>query len=689
MSVDPAAAAVAAAAASNEAALDAIITAELNALAADAQALQSQISAGDVVQATVLPPNGLTDLVSILGNRVAASLPPTLTPGDQITVQVTGFNGTQIMLQVLDATPGSSGSPATASSGTTGTAAPTPLPEGDAPPGLTSTTTAPATATTTYTPAPAAGTPSPAPGLAPPSAVFVAASVRPNAPVPPPLPPGTVVPEPPPNATPGTIPGAAGTSLPPPTFGGIEARLAATRAASVQVAAPPPSAPPSAALPSSAAAAAVLRSTQLPRGEAGVADAAPRPVAIPVPLQVPPPSSPMTARGFAAPPPIVTSRYTGPGNAPAPAATGQPAAPAPRSPAFYQDPVALVRALKLPVTPSNLAAAKLALDAPQRLPAALATLESALPESDDPRVTTLRTLTAFVGKIEPSSPQLATQIAAYVEHVVSGSEPQLAQLLKAYADEAAVPAGSPDATAVADAAEQAAAPDAPATASQAPGGAGGAPETAAPAGESPLPVVALAQIVERAATMAVSLKEQIVSLIAGPALTGRGTDVLVPAASQALSAVTAVQLAAAQSAAANPQTMSFAIPMWLGSGGYAQAQLAVDRDAPDSPNVPLDGDNFHIAFILDTKNLGTVAIDLRTVGRAFSLSVKTENLRTAQRFGDELSRLTDRLTSMRYQAKSVEAVVAGTAPEPETPVSVAIDTNSTVREAANLFSESA
>jgi hypothetical protein len=105
--------------------------------------------------------------------------------------------------------------------------------------------------------------------------------------------------------------------------------------------------------------------------------------------------------------------------------------------------------------------------------------------------------------------------------------------------------------------------------------------------------------------------------------------------------------------------------------------------------VPLDGDNFHIAFILDTKNLGTVAIDLRTVGRAFSLSVKTENMRTAQRFGDELSRLTDRLSAMRYQPKSVEAVVATTATALEPPVTVAIDTNPVVSEPANLFSERA
>ena len=56
--------------------------------------------------------------------------------------------------------------------------------------------------------------------------------------------------------------------------------------------------------------------------------------------------------------------------------------------------------------------------------------------------------------------------------------------------------------------------------------------------------------------------------------------------------------------------MQFTLPMWLGSG-YAQAQIAVDRDAPEQPAPQLDGDNFHIAFILDTQNLGTVAVDLR------------------------------------------------------------------------------
>ena len=60
----------------------------------------------------------------------------------------------------------------------------------------------------------------------------------------------------------------------------------------------------------------------------------------------------------------------------------------------------------------------------------MATLESALPDgSDDPRVATLRTLAAFIGRIEPGSPQLAAQISAYVDNVVTGNEPKLVQLL--------------------------------------------------------------------------------------------------------------------------------------------------------------------------------------------------------------------------------------------------------------------
>ena len=643
MSVDP----TALASGGGGAALDALVTAELNALAADAQALQAQVAIGDILTATVLPPNGLSDLLNVQGNRVAASLPPTLTPGDQITVQVTGFNGPQILLQILSndgsATPGTTAAPpaATSTSGASTTTTPVVV-AGTTPPAV--------PATITIAP--------PATPIAPPVAAFVAASVRPNAPVPSPLAPGVIAAEPSPNGAPGTIPGAAGTTLIAPTLGGIEARLAAARAAAVSVLAPAAGSPAATAAPPTSAAA-----------RAGSA-----------PVPAPPnAASALAGRPFVLPPQIVNSRYAGPVPAAPAAAASLPAGAPPATVPAFTDPLALVRALNLPVTPSNMAAAKLALDAPQRLPAALATLERALPQSDDPRVTTLRTIAAFVGKIEPASPQLAAQIAAYVDHVVTATEPALAQLLTAHAAEAARTAEPVEPAVVAE-------PIVAEPPVGAPLAAG--PPPAAAATEPALPVLALAQIAERAAAIAVSLKEQLFSLVNGPPASGHEAEAIVPAAASALTAVTSVQMAAAQAAIANPQTMSFSLPMWLGSG-YAQAQIAVDRDAPDGANVPLDGDNFHIAFVLDTKNLGTVAIDLRTVGRAFSLAVKTENLRTAQRFGDELSRLTDRLSSLRYQPKSVEALVASAARAAEPAIIGAVATGTPAGAPAAGFNERA
>ena len=83
----------------------AIIAEELAALAADAQTLASQVSPGDVIPAVVLPSNGLTDLLSVNGLRVAAELPPSLVPGENITVLVTGFDGERINLQIVPTPP--------------------------------------------------------------------------------------------------------------------------------------------------------------------------------------------------------------------------------------------------------------------------------------------------------------------------------------------------------------------------------------------------------------------------------------------------------------------------------------------------------------------------------------------------------------------------------------------------------
>jgi hypothetical protein len=357
---------------------------------------------------------------------------------------------------------------------------------------------------------------------------------------------------------------------------------------------------------------------------------------------VPPASTPVR---FQIPPTILPSaRFSesAPGAPPAATAPAAGAAPGPTGLAAYRsDPAALVRALNLPVTPTNIASARLALDTPQRLPAALATLESALPQSDDPRVATLRTLTAWLGKIEPSSPQLASQISAFVDHVVGGNEPKLAQLLTAQLAAAEPEAAPPAAATAANEAATAAATPLP-----------------VPVPAASLPVLALAQIAERGAALTFDLKTQLFSVINAPPPGAEEAGELVPAAASALTAVTAVQMNAAQAMNATPQTMSFTLPMWLGSS-YAQARIAIDRDAPEQGGSrALDGSNFHIAFVLDTKHLGTVTVDLQTVGRAFSLAVKAESELSAKRFGDSLDRLTGRLETLRYRVNSAEATVA-------------------------------
>jgi hypothetical protein len=598
MSVNPV---VAASAAGANVPVEQLIAAELAALTADAEALASQVTTGQVVTAQVLPSNGLTDLINILGNRVAAALPPTLQVGDLFTAQVTGFNGPQILLQIL------------------GTPEPGQLVEAPAP-GTVPLPDEPlsALAAAATRPLLPEGV---APSLAPPPAVFVAASVRPAAP----SAGGSAAP-------PVSTPSSQAIAAPPTVLADIEARLAAARAGSIGVnvptAAPSPGAPANVPPP-------VTSTTPNMPNTPNTAPALPSASATP-------------ASGIAAPPAMAPGRFVlAPTITPstrfaeAPAAGAAPAsdtaAPAPTGLAAYRDPTALVRALNLPVTPTNIAAARLAIATPQRLPAALATLESALPQLDDPRVATLRTLTAFIGRMEPSSPQLASQISAFVDNVVTGNEPKLSALLAAQL--------------VADEPAQAAA--------AVPGQAGETPAGTAPA--APLPtiaVVALAQIAERGAAMSVDLKTQLLALINAPPAGAENAEALLPAASSALTAITAVQVNAAQAMNISPQTMAFTLPMWLGSG-YAQARIAIDRDAPE-PNAhrSLDGDNFHIAFVLDTKHLGTVTVDLQTVGRAFSLAVKAESEGTAKRFGEAISRLTDRLQTLRYRVNSAEATVA-------------------------------
>jgi hypothetical protein len=552
MSVDPLAA--------GGADLAALLDAEIASLAADAQALSALLVEGAVVSARVLPSNGLTDLLDIAGRRVAASLPPTVRPGDVVAVRVTGFDGGRILLQIVD-------------------------------PGALE-----ASAATDVTSG-AAGS------IAPPAGAFVAASIRPATPLPPaagdatatmPIGAGVVTRSGPLGAyAPGSgrpvapIPGQAGATVAVPLSADldgpttIETRLAAANAALA----------PSAAV--------------TPRAAAGRL------------------AQPGAAR-FVAPPAIAPKAGF--------ETAGSPATPRATGLSAYAEPAALLRGLRLPVTPANLAAATLALDRPERLPAALAALERALPDaSADPHVATLRALLPFVGRIEPDSPVLATQIAAFVDHVVDGAEPKLATLLAASA----------------------------ASASPASAGAGSATQTVSVV-EATVPAALAA---ERAAALGSNLKQNVLALAAGTVDGGAAPEPLGPALAGALTALTAVQTQAAQLLAGRPDGLAFTLPLTT-PFGQQNARIAVQREAPQGRGAPLDGANFRIAFVLETAHYGTVALDLVTVGREVTVDVRAESALAVRAFRDALGGLTARLESLRYRVASAGAVMGPIASVP-------------------------
>ena len=577
--------------------LAALIDNELAQLAADAKALSALLVEGIVVNARVLPSNGLTDLLEIAGRRVAASLPPTVRPGDVLQVKVTGFDGGRILLQLV-----ATGADATVEPG---------------PPNV---------------------------PLAPDRAAFVAASIRSAAPNAGPTPA-------PPNAPGGGVPGAAAPrpasaqapaagvapvdELPPlavpPVRPGVTADF--TSAVSRANVSPAQAGAGPAAAPAAGASSATARGSVVAPGEPSSIEArvaaSRATVAQPgTPLAAsdePAPAALRPAQPFVAPPQIGSKTASLPHVAPPAArATGL---------AAYTQPVTLLRALKLPVTPSTVASATLALQRPDRVPAALAALEAALPAAgNDAHVATLRTLLAFVGRIDPRSPALAAQIAAYVDHVVDGAEPKLATLL----------AASREAGAGASAPQPAPGDVRAVTASQQPQ-------------QPPQPPLPAAVVAERSAALSADLKQTLLA-VAADATTPAA---LAPSLAGALTALTAVQVHAAQSLAAHPEGLAFTIPLTT-QHGPASAQITVQRDAPQGRGTPLDGENFRVAFVLDTAHYGTVAIDLVTVGRDVTVDVRTESAPAMRAFRDALGTLTARLESLRYRVAAAGASVGTT-----------------------------
>lgn len=562
---DPLAAISARVAAAEAAMLEAAIN-----LGVSAELLQSQISIGDVLAAKILPPQNGQDLIEILGQQVAAQLPPGVNPGETLLLQVTGFAGTQIYVRNLGAPDPRNPIPVTQAV----------LQASDDP--------APQTAvlTTMRTPeAPAQQTPP----VSPPREVFVAASVR-QAPAPPLQ---TAAPQ---------------TPLQPSAALGVEARIAAAQAAKI----PPVTI----------------------RAGADISKAAP----------LTPEKAPI--------PPIVPQR-----SAQTQAAQPAQSLPSPRAIAAraVQTVSEFLRAARLPDTPFTRTAATIAPQAPERLPSVLQRLETALPpQTQDERISTLRTLIGFTARLNPANAEtLRAQISSYVSNVVEGVEAKLAQLLQAHTQaqpQAQAPATNAPAThepPVQTAAPQSAPHAAPQAAAQ-----------STNAEPPPLsPTAAQARVAERSAAISHDLKSVVLSLLRDPP--AQRTPAMTQALTETLITLTGAQVNALSANQQNPGTFTLTLPVYYHEGGKP-AQIRISRDA-ESRAARMDADNFHVAFVLDTANLGTVAVDLQTTGRTVKVDVKTEHKPAADRFSDTLSSLRTRLEDLRYR---VSSAVASALPAP-------------------------
>ena len=119
----------------------------------------------------------------------------------------------------------------------------------------------------------------------------------------------------------------------------------------------------------------------------------------------------------------------------------------------------------------------------------------------------------------------------------------------------------------------------------------------------------------------------------------------------------------------------------VGEHDAGRDETAVDQRAEG--NARLDGENFRIAFVLDTAHYGTIAIDLVTVGREVTVDVRAESAPAMRAFRDALGRLTARLESLRYHVAAAGASVGITSTvEVAGPPGAAVDPSALVDRSA-------
>jgi hypothetical protein len=626
--LDPVAALASAAIANAQAA---IADAALN-LGALLEEFRAQITVGEVLTATVLPAENGIDRISVLGQTLPAQLPPGINPGEKIALQVTGFTNTAILVRnlgILDPsqappqaqelpqpTPGSAQSAVLSVK----TPAPAQVPAQQVPSQQASLQQTPSQQAPSQQTAAQKTSP-----VAPPRELFVAASVQQ-------LPQqvkGTIAP-----ALPESIPAQGETPTPPAD---VETRIAASRAAPL----PAPDAATTAKTPE-AEASVVAQQKQLPLTE-------------------------LLAKTLT--PPILVRNVVPrtDGGARAASVPGVDFAPAPQQ-AHANATVegALLTRLRVPLSGTTLAAARLIETATQSVSSTYQKLDALLAKLvPEERVSSLRALLSFVGRIDLRNARaMPEQIAAYVSNVVTGAESKIAQIVRAWSQGVAIEMASSDSTSQASAQ---ASPGSPAERQP------GIASSAGPTELADLSTANVARVAERAVALQHDLKSALLQLVANPP-SGASPQV-VAALREALTATTAVQLNALNLQQNTPNAITIALPAYFHEDGRP-AQLRINKDAPDGKKA-IDADNFHIAFILDTASLGTVAIDLQTVGREVRLDVKTEASRSADRFRSTLPQLGSRLEALHYRVASMAASMASRLPEVPAATQTSATTNST------------
>lgn len=294
------------------------------------------------------------------------------------------------------------------------------------------------------------------------------------------------------------------------------------------------------------------------------------------------------------------------------AAAAKTNAPTPRTAQAPE--VTALRALRIPVTPTTLAAARIASMGSVRVAAALDTLQRALPlGAADPRVQQLRAIAEFVGTLDPRAPDvLPARLEAYVDHVLGG-EARLAQTLLPSSGHAE-------------------------------------PATAVPTHTAP--EVGAARMAVARESMALNLKTHLMALLADGTGDGRARAAL----QQALTAVTAAQIQTLSLQDGTPQTLVIPLPLPFPQGGQ-QAYLRIARDGR-RPGEPLSAESFHVALVLETRHHGTVAVELSCAERAVSVDVKAEREAAAAAFRRALPDLGARLERLAYRVARMDASVA-------------------------------